>query len=110
MNSLFLGYTQLLQNGPTDILGNWWRKLEKDFLPPIKGRAMFWTPVHIFNFYFISPKYRVLYLSCGLVAWTAYISMIGYREGRAAVAMQHGHHALAATPGVPSHVKDDVEK
>lgn len=82
MNSLFFGYTQLVQFGPKGFWGNWQHKLREDLLDTIKGSLAFWGPVHIFNFYVIPPHFRVLYLSVGLVAWTSFISMKAYKDGR----------------------------
>lgn len=55
-------------------------RFEKDLLATTLRAAAFWGTVHFFNFSYISPQFRVLYLSlCGVV-WGAYVSIIGHKE------------------------------
>ncbi len=74
MNSLFFGFTELMHNGRSGVLMRWRAKLQIELWPTIKRSFAFWGPMHIFNFYFVPAHLRVLYLSVGLVGWTAYIS------------------------------------
>jgi hypothetical protein len=80
MNSLFFGFTELMHSGHDGVLSRWKTKLERDLWPTIQRSFAFWAPAHVFNFIFVKPTYRVLYLSVGLVGWTAYLSITAYKK------------------------------
>lgn len=85
MNSLFFGYITATdgrnRNDPRVFLHRWWVKLGDDFWPTTARSMAFWSPAHVFNFYFVPSHLRVLYLSTGLAAWTCYLSLVGHRRG-----------------------------
>ena len=80
MNMLFFGYVISSANisTPELIPQKWLKKVERELIPTTLNAILFWAPAHVVNFYFVPAHYRVLYLSCGLVVWTAYLSFIGH--------------------------------
>lgn len=63
------------------VLYQWGAKLRHDFVPTTLRSCAFWAPMHVLNFLWVPPHFRVLFLSTGLVGWTAYLSIVGHRGG-----------------------------
>ena len=57
-----------------------WRELKQKFWTIYKMEWSFWVPVQWFNFYYLQPKYRVLYVSVAATFWDAYLSYAKHNE------------------------------
>lgn len=63
----------------SEALLQWKEKLRQELWPTTVRAGMAWGPAHVVNFFFVPGQFRVLFLSCGLVFWTAYLSIVGHK-------------------------------
>ncbi len=48
----------------------------KKFLPTYALDCLYWIPIQVCNFVFISPTYRVLYLGCTAFVWAHILCIV----------------------------------
>ena len=57
-----------------------WDELKQKFLTVYKADWAFWPPVQFVNFYFIQPKFRVLYVSVAALVWSTFLSFAKHKD------------------------------
>jgi len=87
LNSLFFAWVVFTRNDPlggqrslTDKVATLKRKLAQDLLPTIKRSMMYWTTFNLGNFGLTPFENQVVVTNLGFVAWTVYLSIVGYRR------------------------------
>jgi hypothetical protein len=82
-NTLFFGYAIATsgnrEQGVTSFLAEYRSKLARDLMPTILRSFAFWGVVQFLNFMYVPRAYVQTVTNAAFVAWTAYVSFIGYQ-------------------------------
>jgi len=83
LNALFFAWVTFTRNPLSTTLGTklsmLQQKLNQDLLPTYIRSCAFWVIFNLMNFGLVDAKWQVVVANVGFLAWTVYLSLVGYR-------------------------------
>lgn len=83
LNALFFAWVTFTRNPLSTTLSTKLsmlsQKLQKDLLPTYIRSCAFWVIFNLMNFGLVEAKWQVVVANVGFLAWTVYLSHVGYR-------------------------------
>ena len=100
LNSLFFAWVVFTRSSDpnrslTDKMATLRRKLAQDLVPTIKRSMAYWATFNLGNFGLTPFENQVVVTNLGFVAWTVYLSIVGYRRIGAAPVQVPVHNSYS---------------
>ncbi|XP_059196391.1 mpv17-like protein 2 [Centropristis striata] len=82
VNSPFMGMWYFIGMGLLEghSLSNSFKDFKGKFLELYRTDCCVWPPAQLINFYFVAPRFRVIYVNCVDCLWGVYLSYLKHRD------------------------------